>query len=121
MPRGAYDRAVERLEKAAFLCRLPDAFLTRLRNPKREVRAAIPVLMDDGSLRTFDGYRVQHDDSRGPFKGGIRFHPGVEIEEVRALALWMTIKCAILDVPMGGGKGGVTVDPKTLSKAELER
>lgn len=121
MPRGAYDRAVERLEKAAFLCRLPDAFLTRLRCPKREVRAAIPVRMDDGSLRTFDGYRVQHDDSRGPFKGGIRFHPDVEIEEVRALALWMTIKCAILDVPMGGGKGGVTVDPKALSKAELER
>ncbi len=87
----------------------------------RELRVSIPVEMDDGSLRMFEGYRVQYDDSRGPFKGGIRFHPKTNIHEVRALAFWMTFKCATVGIPFGGGKGGVTVDPKKLSEGELER
>jgi glutamate dehydrogenase (NADP+) len=77
--------------------------------------------MDDGTLRMFRGYRVQYDDSRGPFKGGIRFHPRVDLSEVKSLALWMSLKCAVVDIPFGGGKGGVEVDPRQLSLAELER
>jgi glutamate dehydrogenase/leucine dehydrogenase len=121
MPPRPFENALIQLARAAQVCPLPAAFLERMRHPKREIRATIPVAMDDGSLRFFEGYRVQHDDSRGPYKGGIRFHPDVDIDDVRALALWMTVKCAIVNVPMGGGKGGITVDPRTLSKGELER
>jgi len=92
-----------------------------LRTPDREMTVAIPTLMDDGSLRVFIGYRVQHNFSRGPCKGGIRFAPDVNIDEVRALAAWMTWKCSVVDVPFGGGKGGVICDPRELSEAELER
>ncbi len=98
----------------------PEA-LERLKHPKLVVEVAIPVRMDDGSLRIFDGYRVRHDDTRGPGKGGIRFHPRVDVSEVKALALWMTCKCAVVGIPFGGAKGGVCVDPKTLSRLELER
>ncbi len=77
--------------------------------------------MDDGSLRIFEGYRVRHDDTRGPAKGGIRYHPAVDLSEVKALALWMTCKCAVVGIPFGGAKGGVAVDPKELSRLELER
>ncbi|MDQ4032012.1 MAG: Glu/Leu/Phe/Val dehydrogenase [Actinomycetota bacterium] len=95
--------------------------LERLRFPKSTLKVSIPVRMDDGSLRTFRGYRVRYDDSRGPTKGGIRYHPNVNVDEVSTLAFWMTIKCAVLDLPYGGAKGGITIDPKQLSKLELER
>lgn len=93
----------------------------RLAQPKLTLQVNIPVRMDDGSLRVFPGWRVQYDDTRGPTKGGIRFHPEATEEEVTALGFWMTIKCAVVDLPFGGAKGGVCVDPKTLSRLELER
>lgn len=92
-----------------------------LRRPKRTLIVDIPVEMDDGTLRHFEGYRVQHNFSRGPGKGGVRFHPDVTLEEVMALSAWMTVKCAALNLPFGGAKGGVRVDPRELSKKELER
>ena len=92
-----------------------------LGSPDREIKVSIPVKMDDGTLQIFEGYRVQYSNILGPYKGGIRFHPDTNIDEVRALALWMTIKTAVMNLPMGGGKGGVTVDPKKLSKTELEK
>jgi glutamate dehydrogenase (NADP+) len=98
----------------------PDA-VERLRHPTMVHEVSVPVRMDDGSLRTFRGYRVRWDESRGPGKGGIRYHPDVTAEEVKALAFWMTLKCAVMDLPFGGAKGGVAVDPKELSKLELER
>jgi len=110
-----------RLEAAAAAAEVSDDTLERLRLPKSVLKVSIPVRMDDGSLRTFPGYRVRYDDSRGPTKGGIRYHPQVNADEVQSLAFWMTFKCAALDLPFGGGKGGITVDPKELSVAELER
>ena len=92
-----------------------------LKKPQRILEVGVPVKMDDGSLRVFTGYRVQHSNARGPFKGGIRYHPKVDLDEVQALAFWMTFKCAVADIPYGGGKGGITVDPKKLSPGELER
>ncbi|MBU4600573.1 Glu/Leu/Phe/Val dehydrogenase, partial [Patescibacteria group bacterium] len=92
-----------------------------LKNPKRTIQFSIPVLMDDGSLKVFDGYRVQYNDIRGPFKGGLRYHPKVNLDEVKSLAFWMTIKCAVANIPYGGSKGGITVDAKKLSQPELER
>ena len=92
-----------------------------LGNPKRQLVVSIPVKMDNGSIRVFQGYRVQHSISRGPSKGGIRYHPGVTLDEVKALAMWMTWKCAVVNIPFGGAKGGITVDPKSLSLAENER
>jgi glutamate dehydrogenase (NAD(P)+) len=92
-----------------------------LRRPDREMTVAIPILMDDGRVEVFTGYRVQHNFSRGPCKGGIRYAPDVNLDEVRALAAWMTWKCAVVDVPFGGGKGGVICDPRSLSQGELER
>jgi len=89
-------------------------------NPEREIAVSIPVVMDDGSIKTFAGYRVQHSNVRGPYKGGIRYHPDVDIEEVRALAALMTWKCAVIDIPYGGAKGGVSCDPRTMSVRELE-
>jgi glutamate dehydrogenase (NAD(P)+) len=92
-----------------------------LGNPKRQLVVSIPVKMDDSSIRVFQGYRVQHSISRGPSKGGIRYHPGVTLDEVKALAMWMTWKCAVVNIPFGGAKGGITVDPKVLSLGENER
>ena len=92
-----------------------------LRDPERELKVSIPVKMDDGSIKVFKGYRVQHSTSRGPCKGGIRFHPGVSENEVRALAAWMTWKCAVVNIPYGGAKGGIEVDPAKLSNDELSR
>jgi len=88
---------------------------------KRELTVHFPVTMDDGSIRVFTGYRVQHNLARGPAKGGLRYHPAVDLDEVKALAMWMTWKCAVVGIPYGGAKGGVVVDPKALSRAELER
>ncbi|MFH1661684.1 MAG: Glu/Leu/Phe/Val dehydrogenase [Candidatus Falkowbacteria bacterium] len=92
-----------------------------LKYPQKINEVFIPVRMDDGSLKVFKGYRVQHNNIRGPYKGGIRFHPDVNLDEVSALSFWMTIKCAVADIPYGGGKGGITVDPKKLSDKEIER
>lgn len=89
--------------------------------PEREFMVSIPIKMDNGKTEVFKGYRVQHSGIRGPYKGGIRFHPDVDIDEVRALAGWMTMKCAVVDIPYGGAKGGIQCDPAKLSKQELER
>lgn len=113
--------ALGNLERAAKAAKVSAEVLARLRAPERTIEVEFPVRMDDGSMRLFHGYRVQHSSLRGPYKGGIRFHPQVDMDEVRALALWMTVKCAVVDIPFGGGKGGVTVDPKALSAGELER
>jgi glutamate dehydrogenase (NAD(P)+) len=92
-----------------------------LRVPKRELIVNFPVTLDDGSVKVFTGYRVHHNAARGPTKGGIRYHPDTNLDEVRALAMWMTWKCAVVNIPYGGAKGGVICDPKQLSLAELER
>ncbi len=93
----------------------------RLKYPKASLKVSIPVRLDNGDLRVFEGYRVQHDDTRGPTKGGIRYYPQVTMDEVQSLAFWMTFKCAALNLPFGGAKGGITLNPKDLSKFELER
>ena len=119
--RTVFDDALLRLERSARYATIEPETLERLKYPKAALHVSIPVRMDDGSLRIFEGYRVRHSDVRGPTKGGIRFHPAVDFEEVKALAFWMTIKCAVVGIPFGGGKGGVRVNPKELSRMELER
>ncbi|HYC83238.1 MAG TPA: Glu/Leu/Phe/Val dehydrogenase [Candidatus Paceibacterota bacterium] len=109
------------LAKAAKTLGLEASILERLETPARVIEVNFPVAMDDGSTRVFAGYRSQHNNARGPYKGGLRFSPDVTESEVKALSSWMTWKCAVVDVPFGGGKGGVIVDPRTLSKSELER
>ncbi len=118
---SVFKNALSQLDKAAKYLELDKDILDILRNPQRILQASLPVKMDDGSVKVFTAFRVQHNDARGPFKGGIRFHPKTNLDEVKALAFWMTIKTAVVGIPLGGGKGGVTVDPKKLSKAELER
>jgi glutamate dehydrogenase/leucine dehydrogenase len=118
---SVFENAMKQLDAAAAVATPDKAVLDSLRQPKRLFEVSVPVRMDDGSVRVFTGYRVQYDDSRGPFKGGIRFHHQTDLDEVKALAFWMSIKCAVVNVPLGGGKGGVTVNPKELSEAELER
>lgn len=115
-----FENALAQLARAARVGNINADMLLRMQHAEREVHVSIPITMNDGSLRIFEGYRVQHSGVRGPYKGGIRFHPDTNIDEVRALALWMTMKCAVADIPMGGGKGGITVNPKELSKTELE-
>ncbi|MGC1308144.1 MAG: Glu/Leu/Phe/Val dehydrogenase [Phormidesmis sp.] len=121
MPAALLTDASRRLEKAAQYAPISDDATERLRFPKASLKVAIPVRMDDGSLRVFEGYRVRYDDTRGPTKGGIRFHPQVSLDEVQSLAFWMTFKCAAVNLPFGGAKGGITLNPKELSKFELER
>jgi glutamate dehydrogenase (NADP+) len=113
--------ATVHLNEALSYAQVSDDTLARLEHPKSALKVSVPVRMDDGSLRVFRGYRVRFDDSRGPTKGGIRYHPDVNVDEVQTLAFWMTCKCAVVDLPYGGGKGGVTVDPKQLSQLEIER
>lgn len=108
-------------DRAADLLQLSPAIRRLLVTPKREVQVQIPVEMDDGRLETFIGYRVQHDNSRGPMKGGLRYHPEVDLDEVRALATLMTWKTAVVDLPYGGAKGGIAIDPRKMSSKELER
>ncbi len=108
-------------EEAAARLKLDPAILQIIKQPRRATIVKLPVHMDDGSFRVFTGYRVQHSIVRGPAKGGIRYHPDVTLEEVTALAAWMTWKCAVVGIPFGGGKGGISCDPTTLSKTELER
>src|SRR6476659_3611299 len=113
--------AEARLDNAAALLGLDDGMRKVMRVPAREVTVNIPVSLDDGRLEVFTGYRVQHSIARGPAKGGIRYAPDVTLDEVRALASWMTWKCAVTNIPFGGGKGGVICDPFVLSPSELER
>ncbi len=113
--------AIGRLDQAFEQDHLDPEVLERLKYPRAALQVSVPVRMDDGSLRVFEGYRVRYDDSRGPGKGGIRFHPNVSLSEVKALAFWMTCKCAVVGIPFGGAKGGITVNPKELSRLELER
>ncbi len=116
-----FEEAQRQFAAAAERLNLPQAMRAILREPKREITVRFPVRMDDGTVQVFIGYRVQHNVNRGPAKGGIRYDTAVTIDEVRALAMWMTWKCAVVDIPFGGGKGGVIVDPRNLSLGELER
>jgi len=115
-----YDNVLATLESAAKVLGYEPSEYEVLKYPERTLRVAVPVRMDDGSVKVFEGYRVQHSTVRGPAKGGLRFHPDVNMDEVSALAAWMTFKCAVAGIPYGGGKGGVAVDPKKLSKTELQ-
>ena len=119
--QNPFQNAMTQLDKVFKINNFDDELLASLSQPDRDIRISIPVKMDDGSLKIFEGYRVEYNNTLGPYKGGIRYHPDTEINEVKALAFWMTIKCAVANIPMGGGKGGITVDPKILSKGELER
>ncbi|MCT7973766.1 Glu/Leu/Phe/Val family dehydrogenase [Laspinema olomoucense] len=121
MSDSLFADASKRLERAMKYVSISEDALEYLKYPKASLNVSIPVRMDNGSLRIFQGYRVRYDDTRGPGKGGVRYHPNVSMDEVKSLAFWMTFKCAVLDLPFGGAKGGVTVNPKELSKLELER
>lgn len=121
MANTIFTEALSRLTSAALYADIDPEAVEKLKHPKIFIEVSIPVRMDDGSLKIFTGYRVHHNDVRGPTKGGIRFHPDVNLEEIKALAFWMTLKCAVVGIPFGGAKGGVIVDPKQLSKMELER
>jgi glutamate dehydrogenase (NAD(P)+) len=118
---NSYEMAQAQFDRAAGQLSLDDATRQLMRQPLREYAFAIPVRMDDGTVRVFRGFRVQHNDARGPCKGGIRFHPQETLDTVRALAMWMTWKCAVVDIPLGGAKGGVICDPHNLSAHEQER
>ena len=119
--KSAWAVAQQQFDLAAKRLNLDPGIAAVLREPRRQLTVHFPVRMDDGSTRVFEGHRVQHNLGRGPAKGGIRFHQDVNVDEVKALAMWMSWKCAVMDLPYGGGKGGVTVDPKRLSPGELER
>jgi len=116
-----FETAQKQFDRAADLLELDQGTRELLRNPLREYHFSIPIRMDDGSMKVFQGFRVQHNDARGPSKGGIRFHPQETIDTVRALSMWMTWKTAVADIPLGGGKGGVICDPHNLSSTEQER
>ena len=120
-PSSAFDNALVQFNRAAKIIKLTSDQIALIREPRRIVECKLPVRMDDGSIHAFKGYRVHHNIARGPAKGGVRFHPDVSLDEVKALAFWMTFKCATIGIPMGGGKGGVIVDPTKLSLGELER
>lgn len=116
-----FEVALEQLDEAAKLIKLDNGLHQILAHPKRVLIVSIPVRLDNEEIRVFTGFRSQHNDARGPYKGGIRYHPQVTIDEVKALSMWMTWKCAIADIPYGGGKGGVICNPKQMSDLELER
>ncbi len=119
--QNPFKNALSQLSRANAVSPVSERLLNRLNEPEREIHISIPVTMDDGTERIFHGYRVQYNSTRGPYKGGIRYHEDTNIDEVKALAFWMSLKCAIANIPMGGGKGGITVNPKELSKTELEK
>ncbi len=118
---SAWAKALRQVQDAATLTTVDPLLLASLMVPERTVEVSLPLRRDSGENVVFSGYRVQHNNLRGPYKGGLRFHQNVSMDEVKALALWMTIKCAVIDIPMGGGKGGIAVDPKQLSLSELEQ
>ncbi|MEK7532746.1 MAG: Glu/Leu/Phe/Val dehydrogenase, partial [Patescibacteria group bacterium] len=118
---SAFENAMQQLDRAVEIAGIDPAIVDALRAPEHIREFDIPVTMDDGVQKVFKGYRVQYNSWRGPYKGGIRYHQNVDVDEVKALGFWMTIKTAVANIPMGGGKGGVTVNPKELSEGELER
>jgi glutamate dehydrogenase (NAD(P)+) len=116
-----FEVALKQLDEAAKIINLDKGLHQVLANPKRVLTVSLPIKMDNGEIQVFTGFRSQHNDSRGPYKGGIRYHPQVTVDEVKALSMWMTWKCAIADIPYGGGKGGIICNPKEMSEGELER
>ena len=116
-----FENTLIELEKTATKIKLKESILNVLRNPQRIIQVFVPVIMDKGKTEIFEGFRVQYNNARGPYKGGIRYHPSVDMSEVKALALIMALKCAVINLPFGGAKGGIKVNPKRLSKKELER
>lgn len=121
MNTNAFEEAQKQLSRAMAVFPVSHELRARLAHPERELTVSIPIRMDSGAAKVFEGFRVQYSSLRGPYKGGIRYHPDTDINEVRALAFWMALKCAVAGIPMGGGKGGITVNPHELSKGELER
>ena len=119
MAYNPYENVLKVMDEAAQILGYSESDIEPLKYPERELKVSVPVVMDDGSTRVFEGYRIQHSTSRGPAKGGIRFHPAVNNDEVKALAAWMTFKCAVVNIPYGGGTGGVVCDPHELSEREL--
>jgi glutamate dehydrogenase/leucine dehydrogenase len=119
--QNPYKNALAQLYRANAVRPVSESLLARLAAPEREIHISVPVIMDNGTERIFHGYRVQYSSVRGPYKGGIRYHQDTNIDEVKALAFWMALKCAVANIPMGGGKGGITVNPKELSATELEK
>jgi glutamate dehydrogenase (NAD(P)+) len=119
-PESALATARRQLERAATHVDVDPGVVERLKHPTKVQRVSVPLRRDDGSLEVFTGYRAQHDDVRGPYKGGLRYHPDVDAEECIGLSMWMTWKCAVMDLPFGGGKGGIAVDPRSLSESERE-
>jgi glutamate dehydrogenase (NAD(P)+) len=115
------DMVLAQIDKAAKYLRCDPNFIEKLKHAERSLMVSVPVMMDDGKLKIYKGFRVQHNTVRGPAKGGIRFHPNVDLDEVTALAAWMTWKCAVMNIPFGGAKGGVQCNPKNMSKGEIER
>lgn len=120
-PHSAFENAMKQFDQAASVLKLTASQTAMIKQPRKCVEVTLPIRMDDGSIQTFTGYRVQHNIARGPAKGGVRYHPNVSLDEVKALSFWMTFKCAVANIPMGGGKGGIIVDPQKLSLGELER
>lgn len=116
-----FENTLKQIDKAGQLMKLDSTIKQIISTPQRVVQVNLPIKMDDGSLRIFEGFRVQHNNARGPYKGGFRYHEQVDMGEVQALAAWMTMKCAVVGIPLGGAKGGVIVNPKELSESELER
>ena len=116
-----FEVALKQLQEASQILNLDNGMFEILSKPKRILTVSIPTRMDDGSIKVFTGFRSQHNDARGPYKGGIRYHPDVTLDEVKALSMWMTWKCAIANIPYGGGKGGIICNPKQMSENELER
>ena len=116
-----FDIAREQLRRVADIFDIDQRLVNVLQECKKAVVVSIPVTMDDGTIQAFEGYRVTHNIARGPSKGGIRYHPDVTLDEVKALSMWMTWKCALMNIPFGGAKGGVVCNPKQLSRGELER
>ncbi len=119
-PTNPFTMAKDQIKQAAAYLDLDNGILDRLTNTEKELQVNIPVKMDDGTVKIFTGYRVQHNDTRGPYKGGLRYHPRTDIDEVRALAMWMTWKAAIVNIPFGGAKGGISCNPREMSMRELE-
>ncbi len=115
-----FENTLKQIRKASELMQLPANVEAVLSHPERIIEVSLPVVMDDGHLRVFQAFRVQHNSIRGPYKGGIRYHPQVDMDEVKALSTWMTMKCAVVGIPLGGAKGGIVMDPKSLSPRELE-
>lgn len=118
---NAYENAIQVIDKAMEIGKMDPYYIEILKNPQRETKVYLPVVMDNGQLKVFEGYRIQHSNIRGPFKGGIRYHEDCSLDEIKALSIWMSLKCAVANIPFGGAKGGIKVNPAELSKAELCR